>query len=338
MPAPDGLSKPERSEPYWPPSIGPTSSRLGVSAEAFHDPHKASSLRATVGEQLCIPPSSAAARPSKRQTMFMEPFTASGNPTHAAEPRQPSPSPPNLVASAHKPTPLELDDDNRPRASASEIGMFGDFCLMCGEMIDGQGPAGSVYCSAECEYHQHITSEYDWCDLSLEGYQLPSYGCSTTASLLGAKAVAKRYLEHRPHDQQANADLDADAEVKQEQGEEDGSWRSSLASTLSPAHKHPVAATGAHLKARPALAQLSDLQDFWLPASQAPMPQRSSPPSPLDREHDSPAATLSRSASRRRVSEPLSNPALAPVRTRPPLCHSSFSLTSLSSLSPSRLA
>ncbi|WAR56639.1 hypothetical protein PtB15_7B489 [Puccinia triticina] len=338
----------------------------------------------------------------------MEPFTASGNPTHAAEPRQPSPSPPNLVASAHKPTPLELDDDDRPRASASEIGMFGDFCLMCGEMIDGQGPAGSVYCSAECEYHQHITSESDWCDLSLEGYQLSSYGCSTTASsaktsplaspalqasgrlailcsgpppcelllpldlgerLLGAKAVAKRYLEHRPHDQQANADPNADAEVTQEEGEEDGSWRSSLASTLSPAHKHPVAATGAHLKARPALAQLSDLQDFWLPASQAPMPQRSSPPSPLDRpsldrrpldrrsldrrpldrrpldrrpllssEHDSPAATLSRSASRRRVSEPLSNPALAPVRARPPLCHSSFSLTSLSSLSPSRLA
>ncbi|OAV95715.1 hypothetical protein PTTG_12222 [Puccinia triticina 1-1 BBBD Race 1] len=112
--------------------------------------------------------------------------------------------------------------------------MLGDFCLICGEMIDGQGFDGSAYCSAECKYHQHIMSESDWCDLSLEGWlttvllaqtspwnlqKLQASGrlailclgppaCKLLLPLdlgeqsLGAKAVAEQYLENRPQDQE----------------------------------------------------------------------------------------------------------------------------------------
>ncbi|WAR56767.1 hypothetical protein PtB15_7B617 [Puccinia triticina] len=44
--------------------------------------------------------------------------------------------------------------------------------------------------------------------LSLEGYQLPSYGCTTTvlSAKTMAKVVAKQYLKNQPQNQEGKAE------------------------------------------------------------------------------------------------------------------------------------
>ncbi|EFP75847.1 uncharacterized protein PGTG_01178 [Puccinia graminis f. sp. tritici CRL 75-36-700-3] len=342
--------------------------------------------------------------------MYMDPYTASGNP--AIDPSLPrhSSGSPNLVDSNDKQIqnqPELAEDENEEESNFGEIGMFGDFCLMCGEMIDGEVFDGSAYCSEECEYHQRITSESDWCDLSLEGYQLPSYGCSTAVSsartsplnspnlqasgrlailcsgpppcelllpldlgerLLGAKAVAERYLENRPKSWQEEGEETEEGKMKKKKKEDveerisgadegveeagdrkragAGQSSSSLhSSTITPSQK-PLVSTGSHLKSRPALAQLSDLEDFWGPPSKqtASTSRPASPHSLASIDPPLPSSSTvnpnsgqTLSSSRRRVSEPVFSHS-QPIEvspSNPHLYHSSFSLTSLSSLSPS---
>ncbi|KAH9454423.1 hypothetical protein MJO28_007412 [Puccinia striiformis f. sp. tritici] len=311
--------------------------------------------------------------------MFREPYTASGNPAIGSSLPHHSYShgPQNLVDSNGKP---EYDDDNEG-SNFGEIGMFGDFCLMCGEMIDGEGFDGSAYCSEECEYHQRITSESDWCDLSLEGYQLPSYGCSTAVSsaktsplnspklqasgrlailcsgppacelllpldlgerLLGAKAVAERYLDKRPNSR--------GGEEEEEEEDKKESEEPFINSTITPHSSKTLVSTGSHLKSRPALALLTDLDyhHHHLPSrfgdsshsqssSLATSPQ-SLTLIGLPLLSSSSVGLNSVSSPRRRVSEPAfhqSSKSLAVSPSQRQLYHSSFSLTSLSSLSPS---
>jgi len=331
--------------------------------------------------------------------MHFETYTAAGNPAMMDSniPAPHSLHPKNLVHSTHDQqghhNPVEHADQNNAEASFDEIGMFGDFCLMCGEMINGERFHGQAYCSEECEYHQSLTSESDWCDLSLEGYQLPSYGGSTTVSsaktsplnspnlqasgrlailcsgpppcelllpldlgerLLGAKAVAERYLEKRsnsrqddvgePDEEKAWAD-----EPSPPSGEDETEKMEDWTPPTLHSKKQTPLSTGPHLKSRPALAQLTDLHGHLVvPHSDLLAPEN------MQR-------TCSQSGSLRSLglidlcttaakdgsdhtllpSPRPSDPGYRQPKARsvsPPrrqLCHSSFSLTSLSSLSPS---
>ncbi|KNZ60106.1 hypothetical protein VP01_160g14 [Puccinia sorghi] len=283
----------------------------------------------------------------------------------------------------HDLTPVERADENA-EASFDEIGMFGDFCLMCGEMMNGERFHGQAYCSEECEYHQSLESESDWCDLSLEGYQLPSYGCSTAVSsaktsplnspnlqasgrlailcsgpppcelllpldlgerLLGAKAVAERYLEKRiksgQDDEKAWAD-DQSPLSGEDETEMMEDW-------TPPSKKQTPLSTGSHLKSRPALAQLTDLQghlvvahsDLFGPENTQRIYSQSGSLHSLGLI-DSCTSAGKDSSDRTLLPNPRpSDPGYRQPKARsvsPPrrqLYHSSFSLTSLSSLSPS---
>jgi hypothetical protein len=189
--------------------------------------------------------------------------------------------------------------------------------------------------------------------------------------LLGAKAVAERYLENRPKSWQEEGEETEEGQIrmmKKKKKEGDVEERvtgddeeveeivdrkragvsqssSSLnSSTIIPSQK-PLVSTGSHLKSRPALAQLSDLDDFWGPSKQTTSTSRPTSPhslAPIDPPLPSsstvnPNSGQTLSSSRRRVSEPVfchSQPIKVPP-SNPHLYHSSFSLTSLSSLSPS---
>lgn len=307
---------------------------------------------------------------------------SSSIPSHSGDPQ-------NFVDSNDKHISLEYDDGEE-ESSFDEVGMFGDFCLMCGEMMIGECFQGKAYCSEECEYHQSLTSESDWCDLSLEGYQLPSYGGSTTVSsaktsplnspnlqasgrlailcsgpppcelllpldlgerLLGAKAVAERYLEKRPESWQDDGEGDGEKQDADALGEDEETvkldWKS-INSTITPPQK-ALASRGPHLKSRPALAQLTDLQGHLTDSEFGKQQQMmsSQPGSPhslslIELPLLSSSSAISKkpsivSNSSRRVSDPAHQPSKS-ISVSPPdrqLYHSSFSLTSLSSLSPS---
>lgn len=306
----------------------------------------------------------------------------------------------------------ELDPD-KEQELVGELSVFGDFCLMCGQMIDGVTFQGSAYCSEECEYHQLIlSSDSDWCNLSLEGYQLPNFGTSTAVSsakstplnsprlpscdrlailssgppsfesflpldlgerLLGAKAVAQQYLDHRPKS------IEDDAE---ENDREAGYRRLSSPSipllthnpdlrssvdhcplNLATTTKHDPSPSISpiihpHLKSRPALAQLTDLNqlsglsellepDHRFPGRGRPVFQRSSATidpidarlSPITNSPQRPHDRTQMIKAHRRVSDPIYHRSERPPHDLiyKPTYHSSFSLTSLSSLSPSAL-
>lgn len=274
------------------------------------------------------------------------------------------------------------DADQTSAPNHTQIGMFGDFCLMCGEMIDGEGFDGSsAYCSEQCEYHQHLMSdsESDWCDLSVEGYQLPSYGGSTTVSsanitplnsphlqpsdrlailcsgpppcelllpldlderLLGAKAVAERYLENGTQsleDEGDSEDDKRDAMVKITHHPHDPAGR------IGP--KDPLAQATSTLKSRPALAQLTDFNHlvclselsakkenltFALHSQSTSFVDLASPNfTAIDHLHP----TTSTSKSSRRVSEPVFGQLNSFSSFIPHHPRSSFSFSSLASQS-----